>query len=94
MAERQSSKPKGTVKRNSAASNVAIIVGIELMRDGRVKSSSLELVAYEGGNLAEARVAFQAARRAILRCQKDGYDLPESKYEQWRNIEITFDPKQ
>ncbi|MDO7707324.1 MAG: energy transducer TonB, partial [Loktanella sp.] len=37
-------------------------------------------------------IAFQAARRAILRCQSGGYQLPADKYDQWKEVEITFDP--
>ena len=32
-----------------------------------------------------------AARRAILRCQRDGYSLPIGKYEQWRKMKMTFE---
>ena len=39
-------------------------------------------------------LAFQAARRAILRCQETGYSLPPDKYEQWKTIEMTFNPEQ
>ncbi len=31
---------------------------------------------------------------AILRCQGDGFPLPPGKYEQWRMVEMTFDPTQ
>jgi hypothetical protein len=82
------------IKDGSAASAVKVTVAIELKPDGKVYPSSLALIGYEGGNFATAQEAFQAARRAILRCQKNGYDLPANKYDQWRNIEITFDPKQ
>ena len=34
----------------------------------------------------------EAARRAILRCQSGGYQLPADKYEQWKDVVITFDP--
>ena len=27
-----------------------------------------------------------------LKMPKDGYDLPQNKYDHWRNIEIQFDP--
>ncbi len=38
--------------------------------------------------------AYEAARRAILRCQGEGFPLPAEKYEQWRMQELTFDPAQ
>ena len=43
---------------------------------------------------AAVQTAFQAARRAVLRCEKGGYDLPAEKYEQWKEIEMTFNPDQ
>ena len=33
-----------------------------------------------------------SARTAMLRCGASGYDLPADKYDQWREVEITFDP--
>ena len=39
------------------------------------------------------RQAFEAARRAIIRCGSNGYDLPREKYGQWQNIEMTFNPE-
>ncbi|MGR3684765.1 MAG: energy transducer TonB, partial [Paracoccaceae bacterium] len=41
---------------------------------------------------AAARQAFEAAKRAIIRCGSRGYDLPQEKYSQWQDIEMTFDP--
>ena len=77
----------------SRAANVSVTVAMELQSDGRVIASSLEMTGFEGGNQSDANVAFQAARRAILRCQKDGYNLPIAKFAQWKNLEVTFDPK-
>ena len=77
----------------SRAANVSVTVAMELQSDGRVIASSLEMTGFEGGNQSDASVAFQAARRAILRCQKDGYNLPIAKFAQWKNLEVTFDPK-
>ncbi|MEM6478789.1 MAG: energy transducer TonB, partial [Pseudomonadota bacterium] len=38
--------------------------------------------------------AFEAARRAIIRCGAKGFDLPSEKYDQWKEIEMTFNPEQ
>lgn len=65
---------------------------MDMHPDGQVVASSIALIGFEGGNHSDANVAFQAARRALLRCQKNGYDLPKDKYEHWRNLEMTFDP--
>ncbi|MEM9438259.1 MAG: energy transducer TonB, partial [Pseudomonadota bacterium] len=35
-----------------------------------------------------------AARRAIIRCGATGFDLPREKYDQWRQIEMTFNPEE
>ena len=48
---------------------------------------------YFGGSDTSARQAFEAARRAIIRCGATGYDLPIEKYEQWREIEMTLNPE-
>ncbi|MBY6003240.1 cell envelope biogenesis protein TolA [Salipiger bermudensis] len=76
----------------SEAASVTVTVGMEMEPSGRVVSSSLRLIGSEGGSAAAADTAFQAARRAILRCQGDGYQLPQEKYEQWKRIEMTFNP--
>lgn len=76
----------------SEAASVVITVGFELDRDGRV-IGDVRLLNAQGGTGSAAEVAFQAARRAILRCQSQtGYQLPDDKYEQWREVEMTFDP--
>lgn len=38
-----------------------------------------------------ARAAAEAARRAIFQCQP--YRLPADRYNQWRDIQMTFDPR-
>lgn len=78
----------------SRAANVSVIVSMDMQPDGKVVASSMEMIGYKDGNQSDANVAFQAARRAVLRCQRDGYDLPKGKYEHWRNIELTFDPNE
>ena len=54
----------------------------------------VRMIDYTGGSEAAARQAFEAARRAIIRCEgSDGYGLPPEKYDAWRDIEITFNPE-
>jgi hypothetical protein len=77
----------------SQAANVTVIVGMSMDLRGKVVAGSLRLVSSTGGEGAAIETAFQSARRAVLRCQKEGYDLPEDKYEQWKEIEMTFNPK-
>lgn len=77
----------------SQAANVSVVVGMSMDLRGKVIPGSLKLVSASGGEGAAIETAFQAARRAVLRCQKEGYDLPDDKYEQWKEIEMTFNPK-
>lgn len=77
----------------SQAANVTVVVGMSMDLRGKVVGGSLRLVSSTGGDGTATETAFQSARRAVLRCQKEGYDLPEDKYEQWKEIEMTFNPK-
>ncbi|MFY0596394.1 MAG: energy transducer TonB [Cognatishimia sp.] len=77
----------------SQAANVTVTVGMSFDRDGRVVGGSLRQLSASGGDENAAKAAFEAARRAILRCQRGGYNLPIEKYEHWRDVEITFNPE-
>lgn len=74
----------------SVAARVTVEVGFSLDREGKVQGD-VRLVSSDGDQSA-TNTAFEAARRAILRCQSGGYQLPSNKYEQWKDIVITFDP--
>ena len=43
------------------------------------------------GVAATFQQAFEAGRRALIRCSP--YDLPRDKFAQWRNIEVVFNPE-
>ncbi len=75
----------------STSSSVTVTVAFGLTREGRV-DGDVRLVGAEGGDNAAQTAAYQAARRAVLRCQSDGYPLPVEKYDQWKEVEMTFDP--
>lgn len=75
------------------SAGVKVTVSFSLGRDGKVVANDIRQVSATGGDAATQRAAFQAARRAILRCQKGGYPLPVEKYEHWRDIEMTFNPE-
>lgn len=75
----------------SVAARVTVEVGFELDRSGQVVGGEVRLLASDGDQSATS-TAFEAARRAILRCQSGGYQLPPDKYEQWKDVVITFDP--
>ncbi|WP_170331188.1 energy transducer TonB [Ruegeria arenilitoris] len=75
------------------ALSTVVVVGFSLNRDGTVVGGSLRLLDSSGGSAGAEKQAFDAARRAILRCGARGYDLPADKYEHWQDIEITFNPE-
>lgn len=75
----------------SVAARVTVEVGFSLDREGRVLGNEVRLLSSDGDQSA-TNTAFEAARRAILRCQSGGYQLPAEKYDQWQDVVITFDP--
>ena len=74
------------------SAGVVVTVGFSLDRSGRVEGDVRQVSAV-GGDAATQRAAFDAARRAILRCGARGFPLPAEKYGQWRDIEMTFNPE-
>lgn len=77
----------------SQAANVVVVLGMSLDRDGRVVGGTLRLLSATGGDTRAQNAAFEAARRAVLRCQRGGFNLPIEKYDHWRDIEMTFNPE-
>ncbi|SMR71228.1 hypothetical protein SAMN04488030_0855 [Aliiroseovarius halocynthiae] len=73
------------------ALSTTVVALVTMNRDGKPENISLE--SWDGPSQAAANTAFQAARRAIIRCGARGFDLPAEKYGQWREIEMTFDPE-
>ena len=80
------------VDTGSQSADVTVTIGVSMSQDGTVVPGSLELIEAIGGSEDAQRSAFEKARRAILRCEKGGYPLPQDKYEQWKNIEMVFNP--
>lgn len=78
---------------SSAAQRTTVVVSVSMLQDGRPNTESIRMVSSSGGSGEDARQAFEAARRAIIRCGGDGYDLPADKYGQWQDIEMTFNPE-
>ena len=78
----------------SEAASVTVTVAFELDREGRV-AGPVRLVEASEGSAQAQEAAFQAARRAIVRCdtQNDGYDLPPEKHERWRDNIMSFNPE-
>lgn len=78
---------------SSAALETTVVVAVEMTEDAKPVVPSIRMLSSSGGTQASAAQAFQAARRAIIRCGAKGYDLPADKYGQWREIEMTFNPE-
>ncbi len=77
---------------STAAMNTRVTIYVAMTEDGRPVTESIRMTKWEGDSEAAAKQAFEAGRRAILRCAKDGYPLPRDKYGQWREIMMNFDP--
>ena len=75
----------------SVAARVTVEVAFNLDREGKVQGGDVRLLSSQGDSGA-VDTAFNAARRAILRCQSGGYQMPADKYDQWQEVVITFDP--
>ena len=78
---------------SSEALQTTVVVAVDMGQDGKPVTASIRMVSSSGGSTSAAKQAFEAARRAIIRCTRDGYDLPVEKYGQWKEIEMTFNPE-
>ncbi|MEO0379546.1 MAG: energy transducer TonB, partial [Pseudomonadota bacterium] len=78
---------------STEALGTTVVVTVDMTPDGKPVNSSITLASSSGGSTSAANQAFQAARRAIIRCTRDGYGLPAEKYGQWKEIEMTFNPE-
>lgn len=76
---------------DSAGATVAVTVAFSLDRSGRV-DGEIDLVAHSSASVLDRDMAFAAARRAILRCQGDGFALIAQEYDTWKRVNMTFDP--
>ena len=74
------------------AMRTTVIVGVSMNLDGTPDTGSIRLISSEGGTQDSVTQAYEAARRAIIRCGARGFPLPEAKYDHWRDIEMTFNP--
>ncbi len=78
---------------SSDALQTTVVVGVDMARDGRPETGSIRLIEATGGTNSGANQAFEAARRAIIRCGANGFDLPEESYDHWRSVEMVFNPE-
>ena len=77
---------------SSDALNTTVVVFVSVAQNGVPDAASIRLIESSGGSEAGARGAFEAARRAIIRCGARGFPLPADKYDQWREMELVFNP--
>lgn len=77
---------------SSDALNTTVVVFVSVGQDGVPDAGSIRMIDASGGTDAGARGAFEAARRAIIRCGARGFPLPPEKYDQWREMELVFNP--
>ncbi len=75
------------------ALRTTVTIALTLSPDGRPDPGSIRMIGSEGGSEAAALQAFEAGRRALMRCAGTGYALPAEKYEQWREMEVIFNPE-
>lgn len=70
------------------AENLRVSIQMHLNRNGEIEGTP-QIV---GGAASGAeRIAAEAGRRAVLRCQP--YDLPTDRYEAWADVVVHFDPR-
>ncbi|MBU2865595.1 energy transducer TonB [Pacificibacter marinus] len=79
---------------STEAQRTKVTVGVSMNQDGTPIVGSIKLLGSSGGSSASAEQAFQTARRAIIICGRSGFQLPAEKYNEWRDIELSFDPEQ
>ncbi len=70
-----------------------VTISVEFRMDQNGKPFDIALKSYSGGSQAAADTAFEAGRRAITKGLENGHDLPLEKYDQWKVVQITFDPE-
>ncbi|TDK48016.1 energy transducer TonB, partial [Antarcticimicrobium luteum] len=78
---------------SSEALATTVVVAVSLSQDGKPQMETIRMMSYSGGGEGAAKQAFEAARRAIIRCGATGFSLPAAKYDRWRDIEMTFNPE-
>jgi len=79
---------------SAEALQVSIRVSVSLDENGMPDVSSITMLSHSGTSETTARQAYEAARRAIIRCGVAGFELPPDQYEQRKILTLEFDPTQ
>lgn len=77
---------------STEAAQTTVRIQVDFNEDTTPVASSIRLASSSGGSDAAARQAFEAAKRAVIRCGSRGFDLPVDKYDHWKTLVLTFDP--
>ena len=71
--------------------DASIVVAVEFDPNGNIVGG-IRLVE-PAKNILFTDLAYGAARSALIRCGRGGFDLPRAKYERWKTVEFVFDPR-
>ena len=75
-----------------SARATVVTLAVEMTPEGHPRAETIRLLRARGDRYpADVTQAFEAARRAVLRCAGAGYDLPSDLHPHWREVEMTFD---
>ncbi|SDK78944.1 hypothetical protein SAMN04488026_105411 [Aliiruegeria lutimaris] len=66
---------------------------VEMYSNTMPRPGTVHMIGSSGSNESATLQAFEAARRAIIRCGVGGFDLPEDQYERWEKLIVTFGPE-
>ncbi len=77
---------------SSEALRVTVTLRVEMLESGKPDNGTIEMTDFQGGSEAAALQAFEAGRRALIRCGSKGYDLPADKFDEWKVLNLIFDP--
>lgn len=77
---------------SSEAMRVTVVVGLSFSENGTPDAESIRLVSAQGGDDRAVKQVFDTARRALIRCGRDGYPMLPEKYEVGTELQLVFDP--
>jgi hypothetical protein len=73
------------------AAELVVVLRVDLNRDGSLAASP-KMIEPTGPAQGTIKQAFEAGRRALIRCAPYN-NLPPEKYERWRRVEVVFNPR-
>jgi len=76
------------------ARDLAVTIRMEVAQDGTVTKAEIVDKARMNSNDEPFKAAANSAKRAVLDPQCNPLPLPAHKYDQWKDLEFNFDPKE